>query len=87
MVIDLKEKARILLSLLAWHFDPKLASVSLGLLRFFDQPWAELDAVCKSIYPIYSKLHQVGSQLKKDLSRLIELLRRVVVSEPWVLYT
>lgn len=86
MVIELREKARILLSLLVWHFDPKMASVSHGLLQFFDQPWAQLNAVCKSIYPIYSKLHQVGGSLEEDLRRLIELLRRAVISEPWVLY-
>jgi hypothetical protein len=88
MVLDFQEKARILLSLLAWHFDPKTASVSHGLLRFFDQPYAQLGAVCTNIYPIYSKLHEVESEqcLEEDLNRLIKLLRRAVVSEPWVLY-
>ena len=85
MLLVFQEKARILLSLLAWHFDPKMASVSHGLLRFFDQPYAQLDAVCTNIYPIYSKLHEVENEerLWKDLNRLIKLLRRAVVSEPW----
>lgn len=83
LVFDLQEKACILLSLLAWHFDPQMASVSIGLLRFFDQPWAQLSVVCKGIYPIYRKLHRVESEqrVEKDLRRLMELLPRVVVSK------
>ncbi|KAJ6117982.1 hypothetical protein N7523_005733 [Penicillium sp. IBT 18751x] len=88
IVTDLREKARILLSLLAWHFDSRVASLSPGLLRFFDRPHAQLPAICESIYPIYNKLYAVESaqHVKADLTRLMELVQQVIVRKLWVSY-
>lgn len=77
MVQHFTDRAQGMLSLLAWHFDPTCASITIELLRFLSQPYEQLHTVCEHIYPYYT-LFETSQQFEEKLGRFLNLLPRLV---------
>lgn len=78
MVVLFTHKAQTVMSLLAEHFDPACASITIGLLRFLSRPCDQLHTVCKHIYPLYNSF--ALQQSEEELGRFLERLRLLVLN-------
>lgn len=88
MARKLTDRALVMLSLLAWHFDSRMVPLSRGLIQFFAKPDDQFESICASIHLSYTKMYGSLSlaDFKEKLSHLLGFLEWHVIKGDAVLY-
>ncbi|CAG8062696.1 unnamed protein product [Penicillium salamii] len=88
MASKLTTCALAMLSLLAWHFDSGMITLSRDLIQFFAKPYDEFDSICASIHLSYTKMYGSLSlaEFKEKLSGLFGFLECRMMKGDAVLY-